>query len=52
MARIKAQLAARRGEEGSVAAEYGLLITLIAVVMAVGAAILGGEISNLLSNVF
>lgn len=38
-------------EQGSVAAEYGLLIALIAVVMAVGAEALGGAISGLFDTV-
>jgi pilus assembly protein Flp/PilA len=38
-------------EDGSVAAEYGLLIALVAVVMAVGAKILGDDLSALFSDV-
>ncbi len=49
---VHAYLQSRLSDErGSVAAEYGLLIALIAVVMAVGAELLGGAISGLFTNV-
>jgi len=39
-------------EEGSVAAEYGLLIVGIAVVIGVAAAALGGQIADVYNGVF
>jgi pilus assembly protein Flp/PilA len=49
---IHAYLQSRVGDErGSVAAEYGLLIALIAVVMAVGATFLGEAIRDLFNGV-
>ncbi len=45
-------LNARRDDErGASAVEYGLLVALIAVVMAVGAAVFGTELSGLFSGV-
>ncbi len=41
----------RDDERGASAVEYGLLVALIAVVMAVGAALFGTELSNLLTTV-
>ena len=38
-------------EEGAVAVEYALLVVLIALVMAVGAAVLGGKISDKFSGI-
>lgn len=40
-----------RDEEGAVAIEYALLAALIAVVIAVGAALLGDGISQLFSDI-
>lgn len=37
-------------ETGAVSAEYGLLIVLIALVMAIGATILGNAIKNLFTD--
>jgi Flp pilus assembly pilin Flp len=37
-------------ESGAVSAEYGLLIVLIALVMAIGAAFLGSAIMNLFND--
>jgi Flp pilus assembly pilin Flp len=40
-----------RNDEGSVAAEYGLLIAGIAVVIGAGAAVLGGAIDTLFRGI-
>ena len=44
-------LNAHRDERGASAVEYGLLVALIAVVMAVGAAVFGTELQGLFNNV-
>ncbi|WP_183095513.1 Flp family type IVb pilin [Nocardioides stalactiti] len=45
-------LNAHRDEDrGASAVEYGLLVALIAVVMAVGAALFGTELNNLFTDV-
>jgi pilus assembly protein Flp/PilA len=41
----------RNEERGASAVEYGLLVALIAVVMAVGAALFGTELNNLFTSV-
>ncbi len=41
----------RDDERGASAVEYGLLVALIAVVMAVGAAVFGTELNSLFSGV-
>ncbi len=41
----------RDEDRGASAVEYGLLVALIAVVMAVGAALFGTELSNLFTTV-
>jgi pilus assembly protein Flp/PilA len=41
----------RRDETGAAMVEYGLLVGLIAVVVAAGAAILGQDISTMFSNI-
>ena len=41
----------RRRDEGATAVEYGLLVALIAVVLAVGALALGNAINNKLNHV-
>jgi pilus assembly protein Flp/PilA len=41
----------RRQDEGATAVEYGLLIALIAVVLAAGAFVLGTQINNKLNEV-
>ena len=38
-------------EEGAVAVEYALLVVLIALVMAVGAAVLGGKLNTKFSGI-
>ena len=43
--------ALRKEEDGSVAAEYGLLVAGIAVVIGLGAAILGGRIDALFRGI-
>lgn len=49
---LQAYLQSRVSDErGSVAAEYGLLIALIAVVMAAGAVVLGPAIRDLFTGV-
>jgi len=44
-------LNARDEARGASAVEYGLLVALIAVVMAVGAALFGTELNNLFTSV-
>jgi pilus assembly protein Flp/PilA len=44
-------IGALRGEEGQGLVEYGLIITLVAVVAIAGLTILGSDISNFLSGV-
>ncbi|MBU2664005.1 Flp family type IVb pilin [Actinoplanes bogorensis] len=41
----------RNGDEGATAVEYGLLVTLIAVVLIAGATIFGSKISDMFSAV-
>lgn len=41
----------RRSDEGATMVEYGLLVALIAVVVAVAAAVLGTKIASLFTNV-
>ncbi|WP_183095511.1 Flp family type IVb pilin [Nocardioides stalactiti] len=41
----------RDEDRGASAVEYGLLVALIAVVMAVGAALFGTELNNLFTDV-
>lgn len=49
---LSAFIQARRNDEsGAVAAEYGLLIVLVALVMAVGATFLGTQLSALFADV-
>lgn len=49
---VQSAIAARRGdEEGAAMVEYGLLVALIAVVVAVGAGILGGKIDDLFQGI-
>ncbi|MFT7649178.1 MAG: Flp pilus assembly pilin Flp [Candidatus Poriferisodalaceae bacterium] len=48
--RLVKYLADRMDEEGSVGAEYGLLITVLAAAVATGAAVLGPKIVTALSN--
>jgi Flp pilus assembly pilin Flp len=48
---ITARIAAARGESGATMVEYGLLVVLIALVAAVGAGILGGNLSDLFENI-
>jgi pilus assembly protein Flp/PilA len=38
-------------ESGASMVEYGLLVALIAVIVAVGAALLGGRVNNLFSGI-
>lgn len=50
--KIQAAMATRQQEEeGAAMVEYGLLVALIAVVVAVGAATLGGNINDLFENI-
>jgi pilus assembly protein Flp/PilA len=46
---VKFRIAA--SERGATAVEYGLLVALIAVVMAVGATFFGNELSSLFNSV-
>lgn len=41
----------RRDDRGATAVEYGLMVTVIALVMVVGATLLGNAISGLFSDV-
>jgi pilus assembly protein Flp/PilA len=41
----------KRDDRGATAVEYGLLVVLIALVMAVGATLLGTQLSTLFTNV-
>ena len=41
----------RRDEDGATMVEYGLLVGLIALVVALGATILGQDISTMLNNI-
>ena len=43
-------LVKKMDEQGSVGAEYGLLITVLAAAVAAGAAVLGPKITDALSN--
>ena len=38
-------------EEGATAVEYGLLVALIALVMAIGAAVLGGGLNTMFGSI-
>ncbi len=49
MVRLMCRFALNRS--GSVAAEYGLIIALVALVMAAGATILGNDLSALFSGI-
>lgn len=41
----------KEGDKGATAVEYGLLVTVIALVMVVGAILLGNELSALFTDV-
>jgi pilus assembly protein Flp/PilA len=51
IAKLFVRFSALRNEEGATAAEYGLLVALIAVIMAVGAAALGVSIDALFDQI-
>ena len=49
---VRGLIDARRGDEtGAVAAEYGLLLVLVAVVIAAGIGLLGGNLNTLFTTV-
>jgi pilus assembly protein Flp/PilA len=47
-AKLKTRLATR--EQGATAVEYGLMVALIAIVIIVAVALLGGNLSTLFNN--
>ncbi|MBU2664192.1 Flp family type IVb pilin [Actinoplanes bogorensis] len=48
---VQSHLAAKKDDEGATAVEYGLLVTLIAVVLIAGATIFGNKISAMFTAV-
>jgi pilus assembly protein Flp/PilA len=51
MSRFIAKLQARTAERGATAVEYGLMVALIAIVIIVAVALLGGNLSSLFNQV-
>lgn len=49
--RLQVRLGELRNERGATAVEYGLLVALIAVVIIVAVAALGGNLQNIFQNV-
>ena len=49
--RLQVRLSELRNENGATAVEYGLLVALIAVVIIVAVAALGGNLQNIFQNV-
>ena len=49
--RLQVRLGELRNENGATAVEYGLLVALIAVVIIVAVAALGGNLQNIFQNV-
>lgn len=49
--KLQTRLASARSDEGATMVEYGLIVALIAVVVAVAATLLGQQISTLFVNV-